>query len=97
MAKTWHAEDIKAAVRKRGTSLKALATDNGLCESACRASLRRPQPTSDKVIAEFLGEPLHRLWPNRYTPTGERRTVRHVRDVNTQNRAGSHRQIAGRA
>lgn len=95
MTKAWHAEDIKAAIRKRGTSLKALSLQNGLCESACRASLRRPQPTSDLVISEFLGVPLHQLWPDRYSKEGERRRSRHVRDENIRNRGAAHRQNAG--
>ena len=90
----WHAEDIKAAVRKKGLSLKALALSNGLCESACRASLRRPQPGADKVISEFLGVSLSILWPERYGQQGQRLTTRHVRDENKHDRAHAHRQIA---
>jgi len=95
MARGWHAEDIKAAVRKKGRSLKALALGNGLSESACRASLCRPQPAADKVIAEFLGVPLFKLWPDRYGRNGERRTTRHVRDENKHYRAAAHRQNDG--
>lgn len=94
MKRGWHAEDIKAAIRKRGRSLKSLALSHDLCESACRAALRRPQPAADKVISEFLGVPLHKLWPDRYGPNGRRLRIRHVRDENKQNRDGSHRQIA---
>lgn len=90
----WHAEDIKAAVRKKGTSLTALAQDNGLSESACRASLRRPQPAADKVISDFLGVPLCKLWPSRYGREGQRLRIGHVRDENRRNRSGSHRQFA---
>lgn len=96
MAKGWHAEDIKGEVRKKGRSLKALALENDLCESACRAALRRPQPAAEKVISEFLGVSLHKLWPDRYTRDGGRKPRRHVRDELNQNRDGAHRQIAGR-
>lgn len=91
----WHSEDIKAAIRKRGQSLKSLALANGLCESACRASLLRPQPASDRVISKFLGVPLHRLWPDRYLAGGQRRPVRHVRDEGKRNFDRPQRQIAG--
>ncbi|WP_416362420.1 helix-turn-helix domain-containing protein [Phenylobacterium sp. 58.2.17] len=91
MARKWHAEDIKSAVRKKGTTLKALALMNNLSESACRASLRRPQPTSDKVISEFLGVPLHTLWPKRYDASGNRLPSRHVRDETNRNRTRTHR------
>jgi Ner family transcriptional regulator len=91
----WDAEGIKAEVRRRGKTLKALALENSLSESACRASLKRPQPTSDLVISQFLGVPLHQLGPTRYTETGERRIARHVRDENKRDRAAPHGQIAG--
>jgi len=91
----WHAEDIKAAVRKKGPSLKELALRSGLSESACRASLVRPVPAADRVISDFLGVPLHQLWPARYTPKGERRKNRHERNGINPNRDGAHRQIAG--
>lgn len=97
MAKGWHAEDIKGAIRKRGRSLTALALENDLCESACRAALLRPQPAAEKVISEFLGVSLHLLWPDRYFRDGNRKPRRHVRDELNQNRAGAHGQIAGRA
>lgn len=40
----WHPEDIKAAIRKRGVSLTALAVSHGLRPSACRESLIYPVP-----------------------------------------------------
>lgn len=87
--KGWHPQDIKAAVWKRGMTLSKLALDNGLDDSACRASLLRPQPEADRVISAFLGVPLHKLWPDRYDEAGER--VHHVRDEPTRDRAGAHR------
>jgi Ner family transcriptional regulator len=90
----WHAEDIKAAVRKKGTTLKALALSNGLSESACRASLLRPQPAADKVISRFLGVPLNKLWPSRYDRAGKRTLTRHVRDEDNHEGAHTHRQMS---
>lgn len=88
----WHPEDIKAAIRKRGTTLTKLATDNGLSDSMCRAALIRPQPEADKVISRFLGVPLSELWPSRYDEDGN--AIRHVRDEASSNRDGNHRQIS---
>lgn len=85
----WHPEDIKASVRKRGMTLTKLATDNGLSESACRASLIRPQPEADRVISKFLGVALHCLWPDRYDEEGGQ--IRHVRDEPTEDRDAMHR------
>lgn len=66
----WHPEDIKAAIRKRGTNLTRLALDSGLSESMCRAALIRPHLAAEKVIAAFLGVPAQRLWPSRYQRDG---------------------------
>lgn len=88
-ARGWHAEDIKAAIRKSGLTLTGLAERNGLHESACRAALIRPQPGAEKVISAYLGVSLHELWPDRYDNEGGR--VRHVRDENSHERVELHR------
>lgn len=68
-----HREDIKAEVRKRGTTLKQLALDGGLSESACRKALDVPSPLAEALIARCLDKPLHKIWPNRYDARGGRR------------------------
>lgn len=68
-----HREDIKAAVRKRGTTLKELALDAGLSESACRKALSVPSPRAEAVIARCIGKPLHLIWPERYDRRGGRK------------------------
>ncbi|MFN7128955.1 MAG: helix-turn-helix domain-containing protein [Brevundimonas sp.] len=68
-----HPEDIKASVRKKGTTLTALATSNGLSPSACRKSLKVPCGRADVLIARCIGKPLHEIWPNRYDRKGKRR------------------------
>jgi Ner family transcriptional regulator len=70
-------------------TLSKLALDNGLSESACRASLLRPQLSADKVISEFLGVPLCELWPDRYDEDAAQ--VRHVRDDLNHERDENHR------
>lgn len=68
----WHAEDIKAAIRKRGTTLSALATQAELHESTVRNALYRPIPAAADVIAGFLGLPKHALWPDWFDAEGHR-------------------------
>lgn len=85
----WHPQDIKSAVWKRGTTMSQLAKDHGLSESACRASLIRPQPEADRVISKFLDVALHVLWPDRYDEDGGQ--IRHVRDEPTEDRGAMHR------
>lgn len=68
-----HREDIKAEIRKRGTTLKQLALRAGLSESACRKALDVPSPRAEAVIAKCIGRPLHKIWPDRYDVRGGRK------------------------
>jgi Ner family transcriptional regulator len=87
-----HREDIKAAVRKRGTTLKALSLDGGLSESACRKALDVPSPRAEALIAACLKKPLHQIWPDRYDKRGGRLFTK----VNNRGAsANPHRQIVG--
>lgn len=81
--KSWHKEEIKAAVRMRGTTLSDLALSAGLGSSTCRLALCAPCFPGEQVIAEFIGVPAHELWPDRYEPDG---TPRHPRVRNRLNR-----------
>ena len=68
----WHREDIKAAIRKRGTTMNDLARERGLPASTVRNALSRPVFAGEVAIAEFLGIAAHELWPDRWTPDGRR-------------------------
>jgi Ner family transcriptional regulator len=67
-----HPEDVKAEVRKKVGSLAALAREHGVSDSVVRAALIRPQPTGNKIIADCLGIPIHKIWPEWYTDDGKR-------------------------
>lgn len=70
--RVWHVEQIKAAVRMRDTTLKNLSRANNLPDAACSFALTNPHRKAEIVIAEFLGVPLHELWPDRWTADGRR-------------------------
>lgn len=70
----WHPEDVKAAVRKTGTTLTALALAHGLSESAVRMALRRPWPRVEALIARHLGRRPQEIWPSRYDSLGKPRS-----------------------
>lgn len=70
MRKYWHREEIKAAVRMRGETLRSLAHQNGLSSSVMSRSLRTRLPTYNEVIARFLGISTGELWPRWYGPDG---------------------------
>lgn len=67
-----HPEDIKAQIRKRGTTLTQLALDNDLGKSTIRVCLLKSVPRAEKVIASFLNLSTHALWPDRYDVDGNR-------------------------
>lgn len=66
MRRTWHKEDIKAELRKRGTNLHELARQNGLVPRHMSRALRLRFPTYHAAISDFLGITLHELWPHWY-------------------------------
>lgn len=66
--KGWHRADIRAAVEKRGTSLKELAEKRGLHPAACQRAVAARNTPGERAIAELLGAPLWELWPDRWQP-----------------------------
>lgn len=67
-----HREDIKAAIRKRGSTLAIISTNAGLHRRSASHALVNPMPIANSAIAEFLGKSLHDLWPRWYDQNGER-------------------------
>lgn len=72
----WHAEDVKAAVRKKGETLSALSRKYRFSDSYLRGALSRPRPHAETIIAEFLGVPAWEIWPDRYRPDGTHKNQR---------------------
>ncbi len=70
MAKGLHREDIKAAIRKRGTTPAQLSVRHNYDPSAVRVALYKPWPAVERLIADFLGLTPQRIWPDRYLPDG---------------------------
>ncbi|HTQ14047.1 MAG TPA: helix-turn-helix domain-containing protein [Rhizomicrobium sp.] len=62
----WHAEDVKAAIRKKGTTLTELAAEYGYSESYLRGTLIRRRVHGEQIIATFLGVAPADIWPDRY-------------------------------
>lgn len=68
-----HREDILRDVRKRGSTLVALAGAHGLHRTTLSHCLVRPIPAANAVIAAFLGRQLVDLWPEWFGKDGKRR------------------------
>lgn len=92
MIRGMHHEDIKAAIRKKGTTLCALSEGNGLSESAIRQALRKPCPRANKVISEFIGKPLHEIWPAWFDKQGQRIRPSSISKDRTRKPSTRHRQ-----
>lgn len=75
-------EVIRAAIQLEYGSIAKLATLRKVSVDLLYAALSRPQPSGNKVIAESLGCPVHRLWPLWFAPSGRR-----LRSTGTANHA----------
>lgn len=64
--------DILALIKKRGWSLNQLALDAGVSKTLVSLSLRKPNPTGERIIIDFLQIGGHGLWPDRYAKNGTR-------------------------
>jgi len=63
----WHKEDIKAALRKKGTNMNELARQHGYRNySAIRQALQHSYPKVERIIAKAIGVPPETIWPTRY-------------------------------
>ncbi|GKX58666.1 helix-turn-helix domain-containing protein [Leminorella grimontii] len=62
----WHAADVIAGLKKRGTSLAAVSRDAGLASSTLANALMRRWPKGERLIAQALGVAPEVIWPSRY-------------------------------
>ena len=63
----WHRADIIAALKKRGTSLSALARSQGYSSSTLQNALNSKWPKGERIIATALEVEPAEIWPSRYT------------------------------
>ena len=75
--RSWHREDIKAALRKKHRTLCSLARAWGLHPHAISVALGTGSywPRVEALIAEELGEKPHSIWPDRWNPDGTPKTT----------------------
>jgi Ner family transcriptional regulator len=65
-----HPADVVAALRKRGTSLRKIAQENGY--SHIQRVLTSPWLAAEQLVAKALDTSPQTLWPSRYRNPGER-------------------------
>lgn len=69
----WHRADIKAALEKRGWTLRRLSQANGFAATYLANALDRPVPRGEAIIADVIGVPAQQIWPSRYEADGSPR------------------------
>lgn len=62
----WDRHSIRAELNRRGYTLRGLALDHGLYESACRQALDGRCLAGAQLIAKVLETTVEVLWPDRY-------------------------------
>lgn len=69
-----HPEDIKAALRKRGSSQSRVARDLGVAQTSVHNVIHGACKSDRiaKAIADIVGVDRADLWPGRYAPINER-------------------------
>ncbi len=77
----WHRADIKAALEKRGWSVRRLSIASGYSSKSLSLALRRPWPNAEALIADAIGVPAQRIWPSRYHRDGSPKSGRGERGL----------------
>ncbi len=95
--KKWDRHAIIAEIHRRGETLTNLSRRAGIYPTgmSCMLSGRR-WPRAERALAEFLGVPVERLFPERYraTPGADTSGKSQVRKVKNQQRTLPRRQAA---
>lgn len=60
----WHPADVKAALEKKGVSLRQLAKEHGY--SHFQRVLSTHWWAAEQIVAEALGKSAKEIWPSRY-------------------------------
>lgn len=66
--------DVVAAIRNRGLSATELSRRLSPTgdRTAVSKALRKPWPRLNRAIAEFIGRPIHEIWPQWFAADGSR-------------------------
>ncbi|RXS92943.1 helix-turn-helix domain-containing protein [Acinetobacter junii] len=68
----WDRHAIKAAITRKGKNLSELAAEYNVSAQTVRNALDKPCKSGELIIAAFLSEPVHVLFPDRWTEDNKR-------------------------
>jgi len=77
----WHRADIKAALEKKGWSLRRLSIKHGYGAGSIKLALRLPWPKAEKLIAAAISVKPQQIWPSRYHANGTPKSGRGERGL----------------
>lgn len=80
---SWHPEDIKAAIRKRGVSLAELCEQMNVPKHSASKALAEPFTQGEVAIAKYLDVPVQLLFPTRWTVDKKRVRPRYAAKYTT--------------
>lgn len=84
----WHRADIKAALEKKGFSIRGFARHHHYSPTAVSQALRKPYPRMEALIAREIGVPATAIWPSRYHANGSPKQGRPVEHFTTSASGG---------
>lgn len=68
----WDRHAIKAAITRKGKNLSELAKSYNVPPQTIRNALDKPSKNGEIIISEFIGVPLHILFPERWSEDNQR-------------------------
>lgn len=74
----WHAADIIAALKKKGTTLAKLSRQSGFSSSTLHNAMIRPWTKGEKIIADTIGVSPETIWPSRYIDSKTLKPIKRV-------------------
>jgi Ner family transcriptional regulator len=77
----WHRADIKAALEKKGWSLRSLSIVARVRGRQPARRSHKPWPRAEQLVAEAIGVPAQRIWPSRYRADGTPKSGRGERGL----------------
>lgn len=90
----WHRADIKAALEKKGWSLRRLADSHEYHSKSLAKVLHSPWPKAEQLLADVIGVPPQRIWPSRYHRDGTPKSGRGQRGLGRSKNKNSTRAAA---
>jgi Ner family transcriptional regulator len=66
--RSWHRQDIIAALKKKGSSLAEVGRGLGFSRATMSWALIKPHPRANAAVAATLGVSMNELWPLWYAP-----------------------------